>query len=63
LREVLSRIITLGEVTLAGIVREVNAALKRKEEARIYHWHRRTGHYPPRRNVTSDVVPGHPPDP
>jgi hypothetical protein len=51
LREVLSRVISLGVLTLAGIVREMNETLRRKEEARIYHYHSATGRYPPRRGA------------
>ena len=46
----------LRELTLPGVLRELNATLRRKEEARIYHWFQRTGHYPPRRRPN-------PPDP
>jgi len=49
LREAFSRILTLWRLTLDGIVREMNATLRRKEEARIYHYMANTGHYPPRR--------------
>jgi hypothetical protein len=37
-------------LTLEALTRELNAVLRRKEEARIYHWQRQTGEYPPRRN-------------
>ena len=49
LREVFSRVIALGRLTLATIVRELNETLRRTEEARIYHWIDNTGKYPPRR--------------
>jgi hypothetical protein len=49
MREVFSRLIALARLTLAGVVGELNATLRRKEEARIYHWQQRTGAYPPRR--------------
>jgi hypothetical protein len=49
LREVFSRVIALDRLTLEGIVRELNEVLRRKEEARIYHWIANTGQYPPRR--------------
>jgi hypothetical protein len=55
--------IALRHLTLAGIAAELSAALRRKEEARIYHWHRRTGRYPPRRTAAPDATPGVPPDP
>jgi hypothetical protein len=53
LREVFSRVLALGRVTLSSIVRELNETLKRTEEARIYHWVHHTGKYPPRRIVPS----------
>jgi SRSO17 transposase len=53
LREVLSRLLVLRLLTRAGIRREVNATLRRKEEARIYSYFKKTGHYPPRRTPTS----------
>ena len=36
--------------TLAGILEEVNAVLRRTEEARIYHWVNATGEFPPSRH-------------
>jgi SRSO17 transposase len=53
LREVFSRVLALGQLTLATIVREMNETLRRTEEARIYHWMNNTGKYPPRRTVLS----------
>jgi SRSO17 transposase len=53
LREVFSRVLALGRLTLAGIVRELNEVLRRTEKARIYHWIKNTGKYPPRRTVCS----------
>jgi hypothetical protein len=59
LRETFSRIIELGRLTLGTITRELNETLRRKEEARIYHWHQRTGQYPPRRaGAASPTVEG-----
>jgi hypothetical protein len=59
LREAFSRIITLGRLTLEAITKELNETLRRKEEARIYHWHQRTGQYPPRRvRADSPTVQG-----
>lgn len=46
----LSRIINLRVLTLVGIVKEMNATLQRKEQARIYHYYGATGRYPPRRD-------------
>ncbi len=31
------------------IARVVSRVLRRNEEARIYHWHKATGEFPPRR--------------
>ncbi len=39
----------LQRLTLESISRELNETLRRKEEARIYHWYQRTGQFPPRR--------------
>jgi hypothetical protein len=36
-------------MTLEAITRELNEVVRRKEEARIYHSHQRTGQFPPRR--------------
>ena len=46
-------------LTPEAALRELNAVLRRKEEARIYHWFQRTGGYPPRRGTTA---PGEPPE-
>jgi hypothetical protein len=54
LREVFSRIIELGQVTLAAIVREFTATLRRKEESRIYHWVHTAKKYPPSRSGGRD---------
>lgn len=51
LREVFSRVLAFGKLTLETIVRELNETLRRTEEARIYYWVHRTGKYPPRRTV------------
>ena len=49
LREAFSRIIAWRRLTLEAITRELNETLRRKEEARIYHWYQRTGQFPPKR--------------
>jgi SRSO17 transposase len=54
LREVMSRVLALRLLTLAGITQEVNATLRRKEEARIYSYFKKTGRYPPRRTQSSN---------
>lgn len=54
LREAFSRVLALGQLTLAGIVGELNATLRRTEEARIYHWVENTGGYPPGRTEPAE---------
>lgn len=54
LREAFSRLINLARLTLPAIVRELNATLRRKEEARIYHWRERAGRFPPSRRSARD---------
>jgi SRSO17 transposase len=69
LREVFSRVLALGRLSLATIVGELNETLRRTEEARIYHWVANAGKYPPRRAVPSEPtatvvavgLPGGPP--
>ena len=51
LREAFSRLFALEHLTLDRIVEELNQSLRRKEMARIYHWHQQTGQYPPRRDA------------
>jgi SRSO17 transposase len=55
LREVVSRVLVLRLLTLSGVMHEVNATLRRKEEARIYHYYHKTGRYPPRRVLPEGV--------
>jgi hypothetical protein len=54
LREVFSRMMALGRLTMEGIVAELNEVLRRTEEARIYHWVANTGTYPPRRSLSRE---------
>jgi SRSO17 transposase len=54
LREAMSRLLVLQTLTREGIVRELNETLRRKEEARIYHYYHATGRYPPRRTEAAD---------
>lgn len=54
LREAFSRLINLSRLTLTEIVRELNATVRRKEEARIYHWWQRAGTFPPSRREDRD---------
>jgi SRSO17 transposase len=56
LREVFSRVLALGRLSLEGIVREMNEVLRRTEEARIYHWVANAKQYPPRRTVPSEPL-------
>ena len=58
LEVVFRRLMELRELTLEGIVREINVTLRRKEEARIYHYHKKTGRYPPRRPGAASGVAG-----
>jgi hypothetical protein len=57
LREVFGRLLALRELSLAAIARELQETLRRKEEARIYHYLSNTGAYPPRRQTTAAVQP------
>ena len=50
----MSRLINLQQLTFAKIVAEINALLRRTEEARIYAWLGQTGKYPPRRELTAE---------
>lgn len=58
LGEVVSELMALQELTLEGIVNAANTTLRRKEEARIYHYFKKTGRYPPRRNSSDDGTAG-----
>jgi len=49
----------LQRLTRDAIIKELNETLRRKEAARIYHWHQRTGQFPPRRDqAIPPAVPG-----
>ena len=48
-RQVFTELLRQRPASLAEIARQVSAVLRRNEEARIYHWHRRTGRFPPPR--------------
>jgi hypothetical protein len=50
-REVFTRLLRDPPPRPGQIAEEINRVLRRKEEARIYHWHRRTGEFPPRRST------------
>jgi SRSO17 transposase len=58
LQEAFGQMMALRELTLEGIARAVNATLRRKEEARIYHYYQKTGRYPPRRGQTVNGTAG-----
>jgi hypothetical protein len=47
--EAFSRLFALRYWTLQKIVDELNATLRRTEEARIYHWVKKAATYPPQR--------------
>lgn len=51
LREVMARLFARRATTAERIAREINAVLRRKEEARIYHYVHGAGRYPPRRTA------------
>jgi hypothetical protein len=53
----------LRHLAATRIAEELSATLRRKEEARICHWHQQTGQYPPRRGADPDETPGAPPGP
>ena len=49
LRELIARLLQRYPPSAAEIAAEVNRVLRRNEEARIYHWHAKTGKFPPPR--------------
>jgi hypothetical protein len=48
-REIFSHLLREPRPSANAIAAEVSLVLRRNEEARIYHWHKATGTYPPRR--------------
>ncbi len=48
-REIFTRLLRVPAPSPGRIAEEVSRVLRRKEEARIYHWHAATGSIPPRR--------------
>lgn len=50
MREIFTRLLRTPPPTPRQIAREITAVLTRNEQSRIYHWHARTGHFPPRLN-------------
>jgi hypothetical protein len=49
LREVFARLLQAEPPSARQIAEEVSRVLRRNEEARIYHWYKTTGKFPPRR--------------
>jgi len=49
LREVFARSLLPEPPSSRKIAEEVSRVLRRSEEARIYHWYKATGKFPPRR--------------
>jgi len=49
-REIFSQLLRSPPPSPWQIARAVTAVLTRNEETRIYHWHARTGRFPPRLN-------------
>jgi hypothetical protein len=49
LREVFARLLQPEPPSPQRIAEEVSRVLRRNEEARIYHWYKATGKFPPRR--------------
>ena len=53
MREVFARLLLPKPPSAARIAEEVSRALRRNEEARIYHWHSQTCSFPPRRGEST----------
>jgi hypothetical protein len=49
-RELMAALLWGGESDASEIAGKVSRVLRRNEEARIYHWYKRTRQFPPRRN-------------
>ena len=49
MREVFARLLRAEPPSAERIAEEVSRVLRRNEEARIYHWFKATGRFPPRR--------------
>jgi hypothetical protein len=49
MREVFARLLRPQPPSPRRIAAEVSRVLRRSEEARIYHWYKATGKFPPRR--------------
>jgi hypothetical protein len=51
-RQIFTRLLRHPPPSPERIAEEITRVLRRNEESRIYHWHKRTGKYPPRRSQT-----------
>lgn len=49
MREVFARLLQADPPSPSRIAKEVSRVFRRTEEARIYHWYKATGKFPPRR--------------
>ena len=49
-RQIITRLLRHPRVSPEKIAEEVTRVLRRNEESRIYHWHKATGKFPPRRS-------------
>ncbi len=49
LRQIFTRLLRCPAPPAEEIADEVTRVLRRNEESRIYHWHKATGKFPPRR--------------
>ena len=49
LRQIFTRLLRRPAPTAEEVADDVARVLRRNEEARIYHWHKATGNFPPRR--------------
>jgi hypothetical protein len=49
-RQIFTRLLRGPAPTAEEIAADVTRVLRRNEEARIYHWHNKTGKFPPRRS-------------
>jgi len=49
MRQVFARLLRPKPPSARQIAAEVSRVLRRTEEARIYHWYKATGRFPPRR--------------
>jgi len=55
IREIFSRLLARCLNSNEAIAEEVSEILHRTEESRIYHWHERTGSFPPPRGAASEA--------